>query len=179
VNKPAHAITNLLLSRKAFIVWIIFQLSGCGYAMESQQLWNNAKTISIDIVQNKTEKGGLDIQVKSVVRELLSNRPNVRLASPRESDLSLEITLTTFQIDRSVDITNTNISHLSYRLGGSIKLRDNRAPEKSPPLRNVSVVSSTIFQQAVLETPAVRDEALHHILSEFAKSVESHLYSNL
>ncbi len=153
--------------------------SGCGYRMETMGLPGQAGSLGIGTIRNLTYSGGLDVHLKKLLRNRLLRNPNFKLTTPEQSELVLEIELTDLQVGRALDVSDTDISSLSYRLEGRMSLRRGREGEKKVILnRNLTAYSILSFSLPVIETPEVRAEIAEDVLEVFVDQVENSLYSH-
>ncbi len=153
-------------------------LVGCGYQMEAQHLPQNASTLAIGAVRNRTFTGELDLRLKDQLRRRLMRNPSFALTAAEGSELILEIDLTHAAFIRALDVSNTNLSSLSMRLRGRVRLRGTGAEAKLIRSQAISVGVTLSFDQPVIETPAVRDEITGDAIAAFVERVEAMLYGN-
>ena len=159
---PIFLITTLL-------VW--FSIPGCGYEVERPGLPGGASSISLGIIQNKTQQGGIDVKLKTFLRQAISSQSGFDVRDQQSSDTILEVTINSFNASRAIDITNTNISNLTYHLTGAMRLVDNRYSKEVLIDTSFNVVSTVIFSDFALETPAIRQSAMETLLQKVADQI--------
>ncbi len=153
-------------------------LAGCGYSMETRSLPDHAHSLSIGKVRNLTYTGELDVRVKQELRQKLLRNPALVLKSPKESDLVLDIDLDSLNVSRALDVSDTDLSSLLYSLSGGMTLY-RPFPRKTVVLqRKVSASTRLNFNQAVIETPAVRDEITTDVILAFVAEIEHQLFQH-
>ena len=160
------------------IALLLLGLAACGYHMEGEYLPENLTTLSIGPIHNRTYTGELDVRLKHELRRKLSRNPNLRLAGQGRGELTLEIELTSANIIRRLDVSDTDLSSLRMRLKGKMILRRTDVRTRIVRQRKISVLARLGFDTPVIETPAVRDEITNDAIILFAEQVESVIYSN-
>lgn len=152
--------------------------AGCGYRMETPTLPGNARSLGIGQIRNLTYTGELDVRLKNALRNQLLRNPGFLLTSPERSELVLEISLDELKVSRPLDVADTELSALVYRLRGTVTVY-RMGPEKLEILKKRITAGSRLdFDIPVLETPAVRDEIRDDVIVAFAVKVEEALYQH-
>ena len=165
------------LSRVVFFLALAGSLGGgCGYRMETAKLPDNAESLGIGTIRNLTYKGELDIRLKNILRRRLLRNPAISVISPDRSQLILEIDLKKLIISRTQDVSDTDITSFGYTLKGEMQII-RAGPEKKVVLKkNIVAISVLSFNQPVIETPAVIDDAANEVMIIFAKKVEQGMF---
>ena len=167
------------LSRVVFFLALAGSLGGgCGYRMETAKLPDNAESLGIGTIRNLTYTGELDIRLKNLLRRRLLRNPAFSVISPDRSQLILEIELKELIISRTQDVSDTDITSFGYTLKGEMQII-RAGPERIVVLKkNVEAKSVLSFNQPVVETPAVIDDAAHEVMIIFAEKVEEGIFIN-
>jgi len=150
-------------------------LGGCGYAMESPRLPNDRHSIGVAPIRNLTYEAELDVRLQEALRRRLYRDPAIRAAEPERSELVLDIELNQLSLVRVLDLNSTNVRLLTLGLGGIMTLRDTGTGALIFDRLPVLVSSRYELPESALETPALRDDALATVLSEFADQVVKQL----
>jgi hypothetical protein len=164
VSAICAALTALLLT------------GACGYRMDTVGLPDNAKSLGIGQIRNYTYTGELDVRLKHELRRKLLRNPAFTLTSPEHSELVLEVSLTRLTVSRPLDVSDTDLSALLYRLRGSVSVF-RTFPERRLVLKQrITTIVRLDFDRPVMETPAVRDEINEDVVIAFAAEIEQALF---
>ena len=84
-------------------VTIFILISSCGYVIEGSNpvLPNDAKSLSVLPIQNRTFKSGLETDLSEQLKGLLQNNSSVKLLPAGQSDLKLSVTLLNLELPSS------------------------------------------------------------------------------
>lgn len=151
-------------------------LSGCGYRLDTPRLPDNAGTLAIGTIRNRTFQGELDVRLQHRLRSLLAKHPGFELTTPDHSDLVLDIELTQFRAVRARDLVSTNLTSVSFQILGLVSVYDRRKGKFYIARQPVNSVSTLDFDSPTVETPAIRDEGLEDAIQTFASNVENLLF---
>ena len=162
----------------AAIVLAALSLGACGYRMEGQYLPDNLSTISIGAIHNRTFTGELDVRLKHELRRKLTRNPNLRLVPENQGELTLEVQLNNASFSRHLDVSRTDLNSILMSLSGHVTLRRTDAQPRIVRSQDISVSTALGFDQAVIETPAVRDEITNDAIVLFVERVESMIYAS-
>jgi len=184
MRRPVNASTPRLRRGRAAAICLAaalalpLALGGCGYGLDSPRLPQGAGTIAIAAIRNRTTTGELDIRLAQLLRYRLSRHSTFSLAPEDSADVVLQVTLNDLKINRSRDLTSTNVSAIAFTLTGPVSLLDRR--RSAYYLFNVQVSGSgrLDFDTPTSETPAIRDQGLTEVLNDYANSVEALLLRN-
>ncbi len=149
---------------------------GCSYRLESPHLPNEAGTLGLAAVRNRTFTGELDVRLQHRLRSLLLRHPGFQIGQPEHADLVLDVELSDLNVIRARDLASTNLTSVSYRLVGFISLYDRRSSQYYFNRQPVVSTSHQDFDTPVTETPAIRDEGLDDAVEGFARQVEGMLF---
>ncbi|MBI4083611.1 MAG: hypothetical protein HY423_13480 [Candidatus Lambdaproteobacteria bacterium] len=150
-------------------------LAGCGYEQNRPRLPGKAERLTIGLVQNRTYTGELDVRLREEIRKRLLLNDAVVLTSPEQSELTLELDLNRLDITRTRDLSNTNVSGLTFALTGRMVVVATRDRTRRYMNEPIAVTTSLSFDRPVIETPSVRDEGISDLLRAFAREVELRL----
>ena len=84
-------------------VTIFILISSCGYVIEGSNpvLPNEAKSLSVLPIQNRTFKSGLETDLSEQLKGLLQNNSSVKLLPAGQADLKLSVTLLNLELPSS------------------------------------------------------------------------------
>ena len=93
----------VLIFNYILIVTIFILISSCGYVIEGSNpvLPNDAKSLSVLPIQNRTFKSGLETDLSEQLKGLLQNNSSVKLLPAGQSDLKLSVTLLNLELPSS------------------------------------------------------------------------------
>ena len=93
----------VLIFNYILIVTIFFLISSCGYVIEGSNpvLPNEAKSLSVLPIQNRTFKSGLETDLSEQLKGLLQNNSSVKLLPAGQADLKLSVTLLNLELPSS------------------------------------------------------------------------------
>ena len=85
------------------VVIISILISSCGYVIEGSNpvLPNDAKSLSVLPIQNRTFKSGLETDLSEQLKGLLQNNSSVKLLPAGQADLKLSVTLLNLELPSS------------------------------------------------------------------------------
>ena len=97
-EKEIILIFNYILTVTIFIL-----ISSCGYVIEGSNpvLPNDAKSLSVLPIQNRTFKSGLETDLSEQLKGLLQNNSSVKLLPAGQADLKLSVTLLNLELPSS------------------------------------------------------------------------------
>lgn len=148
-------------------------LAACGYRLDSPRLPDNAGTLFIAPIRNRTTAGELDIRLRQLLRHRLLRHASLDLAAQETADMTLEVQLIELRVTRVRDLASTSVSSIVYDLKGEASLLNRRTRGYYFQRLPVTVSSQLDFASAVVETPAIRDEGLMGVLDKFAERLET------
>ena len=92
-------------------VTICILISSCGYVIEGSNpvLPNDAKSLSVPPIQNRTFQAGLETDLSEQLKGLLQSNSSVKLLSAGQADLKLSVTLLDLELPAS-GLTKDQIS---------------------------------------------------------------------
>ena len=93
----------VLIFNYILTVTIFILISSCGYVIEGSNpvLPNDAKSLSVLPIQNRTFKSGLETDLSEQLKGLLQNNSSVKLLPAGQSDLKLSVTLLNLELPSS------------------------------------------------------------------------------
>ena len=131
-----------------------FFLISCGYVLEGSNptLPEQAKSISIDPIQNQTFEANLENYLTVELKTLIRNNSSVILRNTNQSsDLVLTVLLTKFEKTRANDPESEN-PRLVFQLHGKISLEDIRTKREVWNSEEISSEVSTTHEDEKLST---------------------------
>ena len=93
----------VLIFNYILTVTIFILISSCGYVIEGSNpvLPNDAKSLSVLPIQNRTFKSGLETDLSEQLKSLLQNNSSVKLLPAGQADLKLSVTLLNLELPSS------------------------------------------------------------------------------
>ena len=93
----------IILLNNIIAVSFCILISSCGYVIEGSNpvLPNDAKSLSVLPIQNKTFKAGLETDLAEQLKGLLQSNSSVKLLSSGQADLRLSVTLFNLELPSS------------------------------------------------------------------------------
>ena len=93
----------VLIFNYILTVTIFILISSCGYVIEGSNpvLPNDAKSLSVLPIQNRTFKSGLETDLSEQLKSLLQNNSSVKLLPAGQADLKLSVTLNNLELPSS------------------------------------------------------------------------------
>jgi len=93
----------ILLLNYILAVTFCILISSCGYVIEGSNpvLPNDAKSLSVLPIQNRTFKAGLETDLAEQLKGLLQSNSSVKLLSSGQADLKLSVTLLNLELPSS------------------------------------------------------------------------------
>ena len=93
----------VLIFNYILTVTIFILISSCGYVIEGSNpvLPNDAKSLSVLPIQNRTFKSGLETDLSEQLKGLLQNNSSVKLLPAGQADLKLSVTLLNLELPSS------------------------------------------------------------------------------
>ena len=168
--------------RLLFLLGSIPLFLGCGYHLEGSNpvLPEQAQTIAINPIQNQTFQAGLDTSLMVHLRQKLRNNSSVRLVTPSEADLLLEIKLTTLTKDQTSVAKEGQQSELTLSLTGSVSLENRKT--RQTLWQTQTTAQSTIFyerqEQATGLTTFSINKGMEDVTLHFAEKVYEKIFVN-
>lgn len=150
-------------------------LAGCGYHQDVPALPGGARSLSLDAIRNRTDVGELDVRLRAELVRRLALQAHVTVLPAADTELRLSIVLDEATVSRALDPALTQDRSFSYTLSGRMTLLDTRTGARPVDGERIAVSVTRLHDPAVLETPAVRDEAYGRLLADFAEQVQRRL----
>ncbi|MCP4295172.1 MAG: hypothetical protein GY786_06160 [Proteobacteria bacterium] len=120
---------NISHYQKVLIFWILIFLNGCGFQLNRNQikLPDNAESLQISRVQNKSFRPGLDLKLEQYLSSQLATKGIMQTASSL-ADLTLDFTVintSSSKVEHSLQ-SGSQTYLFSFRISGTLNLKDNR-----------------------------------------------------
>lgn len=159
-------------------------LSGCGFQLNTNepQLILNAKSISFKEVQNQTFSPGIEHKVKQKLNALFQANGNIRLASPRYSDLNLSINIQ--NVNQSVSdysVQTVNYYKHFFTIKAQIKVEDSRTQKRQTQTENKKALSFSISGSKEVQSTdkTLSSFAINKATQEAAENLVQQIYNRL
>ncbi len=165
---------------RSFLFVLVGVISGCGFQLNRNklQLPNQAQSISIAKIENKSFVPRLDIRLKALLIEKLSTNL-IALKSVSQSDLVLNFVLSTFsssQSEYSLDETGQTYE-FQFNASGELTVFDNRTDKFILNRELIKSSYSVITQAADLSSTEV-EEAREEVLNSLSQVIAEKLTDN-
>ena len=165
----------LLLALFLLPLFLLTGATGCGYTMDAPGLPEGHRTLAVDTVRNETFTAEVDVRLQRELRRQLFRDAAIRVVSPTQTDLLLQITVKSASASRSRGVNDTSVSKLAYNLSGSMTLLEQSSGRLLVDRKPVSGTSRLNFAERTVETPAVREEGLNDAITALAGSIVQEL----
>jgi hypothetical protein len=153
-------------------------LLGCGYGMDAPRLPNNHRTLALDPVRNRTYEGELDVRLRQALRRILYRTAGVEMVSPEDSGLLLILEIQQLDLVRARSLDSTDVKRLNYHIAGTMTLKEQGTGRLLLDKLPVALNTRYDLPEAAVETPAVRDDAVNDVVSQFAEAIVARLLVN-
>ena len=174
-NKIVLILNNILA------VTFCILISSCGYVIEGSNpvLPNDAKSLSVLPIQNRTFKAGLETDLSEQLKGLLQTNSSVKLLPAGQADLKLSVTLLYIELPSS-GLSKDQISTGTQAvLKGEAVLEDSRT--------GVSVWEKNMIQVRIAETEGNQVENapslmlsgnIRELINRFAQNLYDRIFTN-
>jgi len=163
-----------------FRIFLTLILSGCGYVIEGSNpvLPNEAKTIAILPIQNRTFKAGLETDLVERLSRLLRSNSSVKIVTSGQADLRLRITLLKLETSSSGMSKEKISSGMKAILQGEIMLEDLRTGRKvwEEKMLKVNLSESGDNDSDTVSTISL-SESIRELIKQFAKKLYDELFT--
>ena len=163
-----------------FGIFLTLILSGCGYVIEGSNpvLPNEAKTIAILPIQNRTFKAGLETDLVEQLSRLLRSNSSVKILTSGQADLRLRITLLKLETSSSGMSKEKISSGMKAILHGQVMLEDVRTGIKvwEEKMLQVNLSESGDNDSDTVSTISL-SESIRELIKQFAKKLYDQLFT--
>ena len=174
-----NGITRIINYVIALILFIL--ISSCGYVIEGSNpvLPNNAKSLSVLPIQNRTFKAGLETDLAEKLRSLLQTNSSVKLLPAGQADLKLSVTL------RYLELPSSGLSKDQISTGTQAVLKGNAVLEDR-------LTESTVWQEKMIQVKIDESEGsqvenvsnlmlsgnIRELINRFAQKIYDRIFTN-
>ena len=155
--------------------------SSCGYVIEGSNpvLPNDAKSLSVLPIQNRTFKAGLETDLAEQLKGLLQSNSSVKLLSSGQADLRLSVTLFNLELPSSGLSKDQTATGTKAILKGKANLEDSRTGN--------SVWEEKIIQVKLAESEGNQIENasslmlsgnIRELINRFAQKLYERIFTN-
>ena len=171
----------VLIFNYILIVTIFFLISSCGYVIEGSNpvLPNDAKSLSVLPIQNRTFKSGLETDLSEQLKGLLQNNSSVKLLPAGQADLKLSVTLLNLELPSS-GLSKDQIS------------KGTQAVLKGEAFLEDSITGSTIWREKMIQVKIAESEGnqienvsslmlsgnIRELINRFAQNLYDRIFTN-
>ena len=155
--------------------------SSCGYVIEGSNpvLPNDAKSLSVLPIQNRTFKSGLETDLSEQLKGLLQNNSSVKLLPAGQADLKLSVTLLNLELPSS-GLSKDQISKGTQAvLKGEASLEDR-------------ITGSTVWREKMIQVKIAESEGyqiendsslmlsgnIRELINRFAQNIYDRIFTN-
>jgi len=171
----------ILLLNNILAVSFCILISSCGYVIEGSNpvLPNDAKSLSVLPIQNRTFKAGLETDLAEQLKGLLQSNSSVKLLSSGQADLRLSITLF------NLELPSSGLSKDQISTGTKAVLKGNAILEDSRT--GNSVWEEKIIQVKLAESEGNQIENassltlsgnIRELINRFAQKLYERIFTN-
>ena len=171
----------VLLLNYILAVTFCILISSCGYVIEGSNpvLPNDAKSLSVLPIQNRTFKAGLETDLAEQLKGLLQSNSSVKLLSSGQADLRLSVTLF------NLELPSSGLSKDQISTGTKAVLKGNAILEDSRT--GNSVWEEKIIQVKLAESKGNQIENassltlsgnIRELINRFAQKLYDRIFTN-
>ena len=155
--------------------------SSCGYVIEGSNpvLPNDAKSLSVLPIQNRTFKAGLETDLSEQLKGLLQSNSSVKLLPAGQADLKLSVTLLNLELPSSGLSKNQISTGTQAVLKGEAFLEDRRT-------------GNTVWEEKMIQVKIAESEGnqientssltlsgnIRELINRFAQNLYDHIFTN-
>ena len=171
----------VLIFNYILTVTIFILISSCGYVIEGSNpvLPNDAKSLSVLPIQNRTFKSGLETDLSEQLKRLLQNNSSVKLLPAGQSDLKLSVTLLNLELPSS-GLSKDQIS------------KGTQAVLKGKAFLEDSITGNTVWREKMIQVKITESEGnqienvsslmlsgnIRELINRFAKNIYDRIFNN-
>ena len=175
-EKEIILIFNYILTVTIFIL-----ISSCGYVIEGSNpvLPNDAKSLSVLPIQNRTFKSGLETDLSEQLKGLLQNNSSVKLLPAGQADLKLSVTLLNLELPSS-GLSKDQIS------------KGTQAVLKGEAFLEDRITGSTVWREKMIQVKIAESEGnqienasslmlsgnIRELINRFAQNIYERIFTN-
>ena len=175
-EKEIILIFNYILTVTIFIL-----ISSCGYVIEGSNpvLPNDAKSLSVLPIQNRTFKSGLETDLSEQLKGLLQNNSSVKLLPAGQADLKLSVTLLNLELPSS-GLSKDQIS------------KGTQAVLKGEAFLEDRITGSTVWREKMIQVKIAESEGnqienasslmlsgnIRELINRFAQNLYDRIFTN-
>ena len=171
----------VLIFNYILTVTIFILISSCGYVIEGSNpvLPNDAKSLSVLPIQNRTFKAGLETDLSEQLKGLLQTNSSVKLLPAGQADLKLSVTL------HYIELPSSGLSKDQISTGTQAVLKGEAVLEDSRT--GVSVWEKNMIQVRIAETEGNQVENapslmlsgnIRELINRFAQNLYDRIFTN-
>ena len=171
----------ILLLNNIIAVSFCILISSCGYVIEGSNpvLPNDASSLSVPPIQNRTFKAGLETDLAEQLKGLLQSNSSVKLLSSGQADLRLSVTLFNLELPSSGLSKDQIATSTKTILKGKANLKDSRTGN--------SVWEEKIIQVKLAESEGNQIENassltlsgnIRELINRFAQKLYERIFTN-
>jgi len=168
----------VLLLNNILAVSFCILISSCGYVIEGSNpvLPNDAKSLSVLPIQNRTFKAGLETDLAEQLKGLLQSNSSMKLLPSGQADLKLSVTLL------NLELPSSGLSKDQISTGTKAVLKGNAILEDS---RTGNSVWEKIIQVAESEGNQIENASsltlsgnIRELINRFAQKLYDRIFTN-
>ena len=171
----------VLVFNSILTVTIFILISSCGYVIEGSNpvLPNDAKSLSVLPIQNRTFKSGLETDLSEQLKGLLQNNSSVKLLPAGQADIKLSVTLLNLELPSS-GLSKDQIS------------KGTQAVLKGEAFLEDRITGSTVWREKMIQVKIAESEGnqienssslmlsgnIRELINRFAQKIYDRIFTN-
>ena len=171
----------ILLLNNIIVVSLCILISSCGYVIEGSNpvLPNDAKSLSVLPIQNRTFKAGLETDLAEQLKGLLQSNSSVKLLPSGQSDLKLSVTLLNLELPSSGLSKDQISTGTKAVLKGKAILEDRRTGNSVWEEKMIQVkIAESEGNQIENVSSLTLSESTRELINRFAQKLYDRIFTN-
>ena len=172
---------TVLIFNYILVVAFCILISSCGYVIEGSNpvLPNDAKSISVLPIQNRTFKAGLETDLSEQLKGLLQSNSSVKLLPAGQADFKLSVTLLNLELPSS-GLSKDQISTGTQAvLKGKALLEDRRTGNTVWEVKMIQVkITESEGNQIENTSSLMLSGNVRELINRFAKNIYDRIFTN-
>ena len=171
----------ILLLNNIIAVSFCILISSCGYVIEGSNpvLPNDAKSLSVLPIQNRTFKAGLETDLAEQLKGLLQSNSSVKLLSSGQADLRLSVTLFNLELPSSGLSKDQIATGTKAILKGNAILEDSRTGNSVWEEKIIQVKLAESEGNQIENASSLKLSAnIRELINRFAQKLYDRIFTN-
>ena len=171
----------ILLLNNIIAISFCILISSCGYVIEGSNpvLPNDAKSLSVLPIQNRTFKAGLETDLAEQLKGLLQSNSSVKLLSSGQADLRLSVTLFNLELPSSGLSKDQISTGTKAILKGKANLEDSRTGNSVWEEKIIQVkLAESEGNQIENASSLILSGNIRELINRFAQKLYDRIFTN-